>query len=265
MNDAKNIRKGSKLGVNLLRRLAEEGKRIFTVNEARTLAQECGLSESSIPVVLHHLKQDEWVVALRKGVYALGPALIGGTPLREYEIAMYLVSPSAISHWSAFHFHELTDQIPNTVYVLTPSPTVPRIQKFDSFSYRFIRVKPSKYFGVEKIWMGDAKVSITDLERTLLDGLMMPKHCGGFGEVLYAFQLASERLDIEKIVSYSLRLDVTTSKRLGWILSTMGVKSERLKPLKEIKIKGYRKLDATGPSKGSCDSAWAIQVNYETS
>lgn len=263
MNDTKYIKKGSRLGLNLLRRLAEEGKRIFSIEEARKLAEEYGLSKSSITVVFHHLKQDGWVTNLRRGVYALGPALLGGSPLHEFEIAMHLVSPAAISHWSAFHYHGLTDQIPNTVCVLTTSNTAPRIKKRDGTSFRFIRVKPSRYFGIEKIWVGDAKINITDLERTLLDGLMMSKYCGDFAEVMHAFQLSSARINIEKIVNYSLRLDVTTSKRLGWILSKLGVSSDKLKPLKELSMKGYRKLDVGGPSKGPCDSTWGIQVNDE--
>ena len=35
--------------------------------------------------------------------------------------------------------------------------------------YRFVQVRPERFFGVERIWMGDARVSITDLERTLLE------------------------------------------------------------------------------------------------
>ena len=30
---------------------------------------------------------------------------------------------------------------------------------------------------------------MTDLERTLLDGLSIPRYCGGFAEVIHAVQL----------------------------------------------------------------------------
>ena len=72
-------------------------------------------------------------------------------------------------------------------------------------TYRFIQVKPGRFFGEEKVWVGEARVSITDLERTLLDGLSMPQHCGGFAEALHAFQLG-----------------ITTAKRLGWALESQG-------------------------------------------
>jgi len=37
-----------------------------------------------------------------------------------FEIAMALVDPAAISHWSALHHHALTEQAPRRVFVLTP-------------------------------------------------------------------------------------------------------------------------------------------------
>lgn len=271
MNNRKSIKRGSRLGLNLLRHLAKEGYRIFRIEQVRELAEEYGLSEGYIPVVLHHLKKDGWVISLQRGVYALGPALIGGSPLHEFEIAMHLVLPSAISHWSAFHYHDLTDQVPHIIYVLTPSRSIPRSKKkhghrlfvIERIPFQFIQVKPSRYFGIELIWVGDAKVSITDLERSLLDGLMKPKYCGGFGEVMHAFQLASDRVNIKKIIEYSLRLDVAISKRLGWILSKQGVSMDLLSPLKDLPMKGYRRLDVGSPAGGSCDSTWGIQVNDE--
>ena len=42
-------------------------------------------------------------------------------------------------------------------------------------------------------------MSVTDLERTLLDGLSMPQHCGDFAEVIHAFQLTKDRLGTGRI------------------------------------------------------------------
>ena len=53
---------------------------------------------------------------VKRNLYELDPVLMGGLPVHEFEIATYLVKPSAISHFSAFHVHELTDQIPQIVY-----------------------------------------------------------------------------------------------------------------------------------------------------
>lgn len=46
--------------------------------------------------------------------------------------------------------------------------------------YRCVRVKPERFFGFEKAWVGEAQVTFTDPERTLLNGLSMPQYCGDF-------------------------------------------------------------------------------------
>ena len=111
------------------------------------------------------------------------------------------------------------------------------------------------------MWIGEARVTITDPERTLLDGLSMPQYCGDFAEVLHAFEVRGADLDLQRIIEYALKLDAATAKRLGWVLEHQGVDPSRLERLAALPIKGYRKLDPTGPRKGPCNARWMIQEN----
>jgi predicted transcriptional regulator of viral defense system len=186
---------------------------------------------------------------------------------------MALVHPGAISHWSALHHHGLTEQTPRKIFVLTTSKTwVPlargtkgkRTQSgfpVGDTLYQFIRVKPERFFGVQKVWIGEARVTITDPERTLIDGLSMPQLCGDFAEVLHAFEVRGIELDLNRVSNYALRLDAATAKRLGWVLERQGVDPARLEPLLRAPIKGYRRLDPTGPLKGPYNHRWRIQEN----
>ena len=265
--------KQSLVGIELVRTLAYEGDRIFTTERARELAPRVGLKDSYLTEALYHLRKNDWIVSLRRGLYALSPTVPGVAAVHEFEIATALVDPAMISHWSALHHHGLTEQIPRDVFVLTTTDAwVPRPRKdrreragggfvVGDTTYRFIQVKPDRYFGDENLWVGEARVSMTDLERTLLDCLSMPQHCGGFGEALYAFQAAMPRLNIERITEYAIRLGVTTAKRLGWVLEAQGVLLFELEELAALPIKGYRKLDPTGPRKGPCNSRWMVQEN----
>jgi predicted transcriptional regulator of viral defense system len=213
------------------------------------------------------------VVRLRKGLYALSSTVPGVTPVHEFEVAMALVGPAAISHWSALHHHGLTEQAPRKVFVLTTTETsVPRWRGTtpkharDGYPvgdtiYQFVQVKPDRFFGTEKAWIGEARVTITDPERTLLDGLSMPQYCGDFAEVLHAFEARGTDLDLQRIIKYARKLDAATAKRLGWVLEHQGVDSRKLERLAGLPIKGYRKLDPTGPRKGPCNSRWMIQEN----
>jgi len=261
----------SALGIALVRKLASEGVRVFTTARARESAPAVGLSEGYFRQALHHLAKAGWVVRLRKGLYTISSAVPGVTAAHEFEIAMALVEPAAISHWSALHFHGLTQQAPRTVFVLTTTESaVPRTHAtggadgqggIGGTDYKFVQVKPERFFGTEKVWVNEARVTVTDIERTLLDGLTMPQYCGDFAEVLHAFEAGGDRLSLERITGYALKLDAATAKRLGWTLERQGVDPSLLESLARAPIKGYRKLDPTGPRKGPCCRRWMIQEN----
>ena len=265
--------KRADLGIELVRLLSSAGHRIFSIERAREFSPRVGLKESYLSESLYHLRRNGWVLPLRRGLYAISPSVPGVTPSHEFEIAMALVEPAAISHWSALHHHGLTEQIPSTVFVLTTTATViPRFRRGKASQvasgypvagtlYHFIQVKPERFFGTEKVWVGDARVTLTDPERTLLDGLSMPQYCGDFAEVLHAFELRGEQLNLERIIGYALRLDEATAKRLGWVLEKQGTDLQKLGPLLQAPIKSYRTVDPTGPRKGPYNRRWMIQEN----
>lgn len=271
MNTKDNLKR-SLVGTELVRLLASEGDRVFSTDRARELSSRVGLKDAYLWEALYHLRRGGWIVPLRRGLYALSATVPGLTPAHEFEIAMALVAPAAISHWSALSHHGLTEQVPRLVYVLTTARSAPRKRGATSKDaepgypvggtfYRFVQVKPERFFGVEDVWVNESRVTMTDPERTLLDGLMIPRYCGDFAEVLHAFDVRSPNLDVPRIIRYALKLDTATAKRLGWILERHGIEPDRLEPLREVPIKGYRVLDPTGPRRGPCDAGWMIQVN----
>ena len=272
MNAQINVKK-SQVGVELIRELSLEGDRIFSTDRARELAPRVGLKDSYLWEALYHLRRNGWIVSLRRGLYALSPTVPGVTPAHEFEIAMAMINPAAISHWSALHYHGLTEQAPRKVFVLTTTEsTIPRRRTAGAghdhqgfpvgdTTYRFIQVKPERYFGVEKVWIGESRITITDPERTLLDGLSRPQYCGDFAEVLHAFEVRSADLNIERSIAYAFKMDDATVKRLGWVLGHQGIESSRLERLAAAPINGYRLLDPTGPRRGPCNRRWMIQEN----
>lgn len=250
----------------LLRQLGEGGHRIWSCERAREILAET--SVAYVNQILHHLVRSGWLLRLRRGLYALSQDVFQGAPIHEFELAMALVQPAAISHWSALSVHGLTEQVPREVVVLTTQGhTVPRVDgrsgliEVGGYDFRFCRVGQVSFFGFETVWRGDSAISVTDPERTLLDGLCRPHLCGDFGVVWQAFEQRIDSMDIEKICSYAKQLGVTTAKRLGWVLDKLGVNSPLLSELAEMPIRGYRPLDASGERLGSCNSRWHIIEN----
>ena len=66
MSERKKSKK-SQVGVELVRRLAAEGDRIFSVDRARELASGVGLKDSYLLEALYHLRCNGWIVSLWRG------------------------------------------------------------------------------------------------------------------------------------------------------------------------------------------------------
>jgi predicted transcriptional regulator of viral defense system len=256
------------MNIKVVKELASQGVRLFKSDQVKELALSCGIESSNLNKFLYRLKKEGWIIPIKKGAYALSPILTGSNPIHEFELAMALSQPAAISHWSAMHYHHITDQIPRMTFVLittvTRSPRISHKQSetpFDLTSYHLTRINPGLFFGIQKVWIGEVAVCITDLERTLLDGLANPQYCGGFLEVLNAFKLSLNQIEISKIIDYALKLNVAIAKRLGWVLQHQGIEMASLKKLIELPIKGYRKLDASLPPNGKYNQQWMVQEN----
>jgi predicted transcriptional regulator of viral defense system len=269
---AKDTLRNTHAGIELVRLLGSEGHRILSTALARELAPKVELGNAYLPEALYHLRQTGWIVALRRGIYALASPVPGATSAHEHEIAVALADPAAISHWSALHHPGLTEQPPTRVFVLTTTDaSIPRTRRAGATgeygyrvlgtSYQFVQVRPERYFGTQTVWVGEARVSMTDPERTLLDGLAMPQYFGDLAEVLHAFAVRGADLDLDRIIGYAVRSDVAVAKRLGRVLENEGLPLARLEHLAALPVKGYRTLDATGPRIGSRNRRWMVQEN----
>ena len=253
--------KHSYLGLELLRHLvAQEGLSIFSSDQAHRSALKLNIKRQYVAEILHYLQKEGWIWRLKRGLYALSSESGLGPALHEFEIAMALVQPSAISHWTALHYHQLTQQIPNKIFALTPTGTA-IARSLPKDRYHYVQIKPEYYFGIGKIWLEQSQIHMTDRERTLLDGLHSPQYCGDFQEVLYAYKMANERVNLDKLIDYSLLLDDAISKRLGWVLEKFGYSDTQLTKLLDRSIKGYRKLDPSQPLSGPCNKKWKIYEN----
>jgi len=232
-------------------------KRIFTMDEAE---EAFNLDRESLRVTLSRLEHHGRLERLENGKYMVIPltARKGEYTLNEFTIGSQLVQPSAVAYWSALNHHGLTEQIPATVFIQTTSRKKKNDLHVLGLTYRIIRVAEHKFFGTEKAWIDDAQVNVTDKEKTIIDCLDHPEHCGGVVEAAKALRNGS--FDTPRLSEYSERIKNSgVVRRLGYLSNLLGIQID----LPTIHARNYLYLDPTIPWNGEPNARWRLIVNAE--
>lgn len=206
---------------------------------------------------------------LKPGLFILVPFELGRE--RDYLGSPYVVArelagggDSFVSHASAMDLHRMLTQPQLVVYSTTPRAIRPRVVLGTEF--RFVRCKPEHLFGVTGHWVTKTeKVRVSDLERTIVDGLKQSEYCGGFTEVAKGFGMRRDDIDFGKLVDYALRIGVgAVIRRLGFLLETLAVDAPReLDRLQKNLTATYAILDPLLPDEGKCMARWRLRLNVD--
>jgi predicted transcriptional regulator of viral defense system len=167
-----------------------------------------------------------------------------------------------ISHASAMEIHQMVTQPQLVVYTTTPKFLRPRFVL--GTEYRFVRCKPENFFGYTDHWATKTeKVQVSDLERTIVDGLKQPEYCGGFSEIAKGFWMRREDIDPGKLVDYALKINVgAVMRRLGFLLELLEMEASReLERLRERLTMTYSILDPVMPAEGKFLARWRLKLN----
>lgn len=247
----------------LLRQLAGSGKTIFTHADVKKLWHD---KPGSLNNFLYRLAKRRWIKRLERGKYMILPfeaGVSGEYTEHEFVIASRLVSPYMIGLWTALNHHHLTEQIPDRVYLISPKTKHNNVGEIAGVSYRVLTVPRSIFFGATFTWIGKEKIWITDLERTLLDAVLWPEHCGGFAEVAKAFREAKDKVDLDKLEDYAKKMDRGVAfKRLGLLGEWLGWSPGRRRLWRKHISKGVSFLDPQGPKSGPQISRWNLRLNF---
>jgi len=269
---------GETRGMAFLGEIEEEGKQVFSSEDAQRAGEKLGLGPARVNWLVSRLVLAGWLRRIRRGLYATTGRLPGSTPPHDFAIAVALADPSALSHRTALHFHGFSDQVPRTITctttakVVTPAmrlgrPTAGRssVWVVDGLRVELVTVIPSRFFGIEEVWVDQrTRVPITDRERTVLDAFATPARIGGMSEALAILEGHLSSLDLRKLAAYAVRLGVAaTVKRVGWALESFGAQEDVLAPLLAFPVKMTQPLDPRRARKGSVIPRWKLQDNLK--
>lgn len=228
-----------------------------------------GLSAKSARNLVAGLVNRGLATRLKPGLFILVPFELGRE--REYLGNPYVVARELadtpeyyVSHASAMDLHQMVTQPQLTVFVTSPKAIRPRTVLGTEF--RFVRCKREDLFGIVELWATKTeRVRVSDLERTVIDGLKHPEHCGGLTEVAKGFWMRRDAITVPKLVDYALLLGVgAVVRRLGFVLETFEVgPPAEIERLRAALTATYAPLDPLMPGGGPWHARWRVRVNVE--
>ncbi len=234
----------SKRESQVISHIKEKEKIIFTPKDVERFLD---ISKQNAHRVLNNMREKDLVKRIERGKYTLKDSW---KELDIYEIVPYIFKPSYIAFWSALHYHNMTDQVPRTVFLITTKRK--KSLKLQGQKIRYVTIKKDLFFGYERF----DKVVVSDKEKTIIDSLRHPEYSGGISHI---YESVQNNIDTEKLIDYCKRTNNSTiASRLGYILDKKEIEFDR-EELKDM-IDNYSKLDPK-KDKIDLDSEWKLYVN----
>ncbi len=248
-----------------LSRLAGEGRSVFTVRQARRFWGNPAYTTN----VLGRLENKGWLRRLERGTYLIIPLEAG--PTRDWSesalvLAPYLIQPAAIAYWSALHFWNMTEQIPDTFFVQSTRRKHRRQIEVLGVPFRFVTIPEARFFGVAQRTLDGKSIYVTDREKTLLDAADRPDLSGGIGQLAHALRAAWSDVDWPRLDEYLARWGMgSLVKRLGYLVETLELplpdREERLARWQSALTAGIALLESRSGHSGRIVTRWRLRVN----
>jgi predicted transcriptional regulator of viral defense system len=244
--------------------LYEEGRATFTLADVERIT---GLSPASARSLIRYAVERGIVSRLEPGLFVLVPPELGrateftGNP---YLVARELAAGAEyfISHGSAMELHRMVTQ-PQFV-IFTSATRRYRPRTIHGTEFRFVLVHRKDVFGVTTHWISKQdSVKVSDIERTVIDGLHLPEYCGGVTEVAKGLWMRRGEVNPARLIEYALRLGSgAVVRRLGYLIELYKLTPpEDLHGIRRSLSATYALLDPTQPAEGPHTSSWRLRLN----
>lgn len=209
-----------------------------------------GKDRAYTKLVVYRWKREGLIREIERDKYT-----VHGDPLL---IASNLTWPSYISCWAALRHHDLTEQLPVTIHVVTTRSRKQREIAFGHARIVFIRTKPSYLFGFEKIRLGGLDVFMAEPEKALIDSALFRRV--SFSEIAEMVRENFKSIDVGKLIDHLLKIGNSASaKRFGYLLERIGAGTRG--KLGKFIGRSYTKLDYAMPAKGKKSEQWMVIDN----
>jgi len=227
-----------------------------------------GISRSSANQILSRLCRKGWLQRVKRGVYAVVP-LGSSSPEPAVEdawpLAEALFAPCFISGWSAAEHWDLTEQIFNSVSVVTGKRQRRSLHRAAGVTFRTRSLGAGRLFGAKRIWLGSRRIKVADPHRLVIDILDDPTFGGGGRHTVDVVReyWRSPHASPDRLLDYARRFGRgTVFKRLGFLSETFSsVSTDWLDECRDGISSGVSLLDPAGSRKGGIVTRWNLRIN----
>ena len=253
-----------KISAKLIRKLYDENRPIFEINHAQRIV---GKNYNATTDLLRDLVKRKIIVRLKAGKFLIIPQEMGsgenylgnwyiaGKEIinsKKYYIAFY----SAMNHWGM-----LTQPLIK-IFIATPKRQIIPQEMIGKMI--FVTVKEKSIWGIKEEWINTKeKIRISNIEKTIIDCLTFPQHCGGITEIAKGIWIVKDKLDYKILLNYVNRNNKNVvAKRLGYLLELLNIgDSDIIFELKKFVKDRYDLFDPTLSTKRMNKNSWRLIDN----
>jgi len=253
-----------KVSANLIRELYDKNKTVFNINDAQNIT---GKSYNETTDLLSELTKRRILSRLKAGKFLIIPQELGS--IENYIGNWYIAAREVINSpdyyiafYSAMHHWGMLTQPITKVLVATPKRQFISKEMKDKLVIIFVNKK--FVWGIKEDWVTKTeKVRFSDLEKTIIDCLAYPKHCGGITEIAKGIWIVKNKIDYIKLCNYVDKYNKNAvAKRIGYVLEILGIDQPVVKKRLKKYIKDrYDLFDPTLPKRILNKNNWRLIDN----
>jgi len=257
----------SSKSARLLSNLNQKGKLFFNVQDAQVILSNS--KKGTIIELISSMISRGLLMRIKDGLYHVIPYERDSSNYfpNWHLTAQAIVKPKLhyIGFYSALDIHGLITQPSQLEQIVVSERILPKVRKVGAVNFEFITFSEDHFFGFKKQWIDDYnKVSCSDLEKTIIDCLYIPRYAGGISEITKSIYKCREQLSTDQLFNYLEQFKVQAIKnRLGFILQYLDILSDFRKELASTIKGGYTVLEPSLPKNGRHHSIWKILDNIE--
>jgi predicted transcriptional regulator of viral defense system len=208
-----------------------------------------------------------WLTRARRGLYSIAPLGTAGenaTAEDAWVLAARCWAPCYIGGWTAAEYWGLTEQLFRSTFVASAASFRATHQVLMGTEFNLARVPMERVDGLALVWRGTERVSVSGLERTLVDAARDPAWAGGarhLSEMVGAFASRSDA-NADALASTLHQFgNGAAAKRLGFLVEREWPAAARvIEAAASMKSAGIIKLDPRVKSRGRIVKRWGISV-----